>query len=511
MRTFQLWALSLASIVTVGIVAVAVWQSWKYVPILGEVILVSVGVFFLIGIGIGTLYLIRLFYHSEVIPVEQFGVYLHRFGKVTPLPPLNTVTPKQIAAKVTELASDTFPRLGDLIVEGSLFKESETGVEMFQGFREDGTRRYGSWPGVIAVAGGQNVGKSVTLLSLVIVALLQGARIVVCDVHWSKSRSLYKKLESLTGLVTFAKSYDEVAREASAFSEELAARKRGSEPYPYLFVLDEAASVIKRSEVGEQVCSVIEQASQEGHGYNLSVMLACHDWSKDGLGDVRIRSYVNFVYNHRMSPDMSKFIFSDRKHRNRIASLPAGHVLARDEYSQVEYLVMPMGDTPDTLLARKMIENGKALPSYNPVQVERPVHGNNPSAYPFAAMPELPMKAPACDERERASVPVYSPASEWDMSEQENETFRFASDSFDRNTGKIERISETKRFVSPDGTPETEIRATRKSEIIRLRQLNCNQSVIIQAVYGIRPGDSPKYHAALSEYKAILAEIVRGK
>src|SRR5262249_43244477 len=156
-------------------------------------------------------------------------------------------------------------------------------LEVFQGFRQDETPRYGPWPGVIGVSGAQNVGKSVTITTLVVMALFQHARVVVCDTHYQKSRSLYKKLVALEEWIVFAKTEAEVLAEAQHFSSELANRKRGGNAYPYVFVLDEAASILKRSDIGRDVIPVIEEGSQEGQGYNMTIILGIHDFSASGL------------------------------------------------------------------------------------------------------------------------------------------------------------------------------------------------------------------------------------
>ena len=341
------------------------WAVRSLFPLLGmgfvfDLIVIIAALPFALAAGAWVLWTRR----GRHLPIEQYGSYLQQGRKLIPLPPLLPATPKVAGAtNVTEVKPD-IPRLGELIRDNLLVKEAEEGTAplMLQGFRADGTPRYGTWPGVIGVAGMQNVGKSVTIETLAIIALMQLAHVVVCDTHYMKARSLYKKLQCLEGYITFAKSEQEVAREARKFSQELQRRKGGSEIYPYIFILDEAASIV-RSPVGDGIVTTIEEASQEGHGFSMHLVLAIHDFSKDGLGDARIRDFLNWIYCHRMQAGQSKFIeaFNVRKTKAAIAALPAGHTIAKDEVNDIEYLILPFADSKDALAARKVIEQLRPL------------------------------------------------------------------------------------------------------------------------------------------------------
>jgi hypothetical protein len=362
----------------------------------------------LIGLGLTWLKVTK----GELIHVEQTGAYwssglLKR--QFTALPPLTAVTPKVAGAnKVTEV-QPIVPRLGELIADGTLVREEEGQPLMLQGFRMDTTPRYGSWPGVIAITGMQNVGKTITMVTLIIIALLQGARVIVCDTHHSKARSLFKKIEALKGLVTFAVTEEEVLKETRAFSEELSKRKGGSEPYPYIIFYDELCSLVraKNDELREVLPTVMEEASQEGHGYGLHLVAAIHDVSNAGIGDARLRGFWNWVYCHRMEAGQSKFIeaFKGRYGKQRtsmvIAGLPAGHVMARDEVNEIEYLVMPFADSRDVLLARKKVDETRGLGAgYAPVQItrtERPYIPEQIAQHTYATHPEMNGHAPTIE------------------------------------------------------------------------------------------------------------------
>jgi hypothetical protein len=340
------------------VVGAGLWEVRFLFPFVGWLFVADVIIGLCLVPFVGFMVIMAFVNRGHYITNEQHGGYLRGvFGKIIPLPPLTPVTPRVAGGtKVTEITPQV-PRLAELIEEKSLVRYEGEQALMFQGFRADLSIRYGTWPGVIGVAGMQNVGKSVTIETLAIIALMQHAHVVVCDTHHTKARSLYKKLQTLEGYITFARNESEVLRQAENFSQELVNRKAGSEPFPYVFILDEAASVI-RSNIGEQITTIIEEASQEGHGYNLHLILAIHDFSKDGLGDARIRDFLNWIYCHRMQSGQSKFVaaFNTPKNKKVIAALPPGHCVTKDEVNDVEYLIMPLADSKDALLARKGLD-----------------------------------------------------------------------------------------------------------------------------------------------------------
>jgi len=357
------------AIVFFGIVGYSVYTVRSDVPGIGHTILNTVNAFFImlfvlivvilpIGLICAVVYLVLRGSYRDIGTTGTIFQRLWTTKVFSPLaiaPPNTSIIPEQ----VKEVARSA-PRLGDIISQGKLILQSEAGAEMLRGYRaSDNSPVYGSWPGVIAVSGGQNTGKSITIATLATIATMQYARVVVCDTHHTKARSLYKKLAVLSDYITFARTEEQVLEQAEIFSQELANRKQGSEIYPFVFVLDEAASILKRSHIAKKVVPVIEQASQEGHGYEMSVVLGLHDLSNEGLGDVRIRAYLGFIYCHRMAQEQAKFIeafkgrIGKRKIVDIISELPSGHAVVRDEYQDVEMLMLPFVDASDTLVAKR--------------------------------------------------------------------------------------------------------------------------------------------------------------
>ena len=443
--------LSLAAIIILW----AVYLVRQFLPLLGLFALASSIVLVGMGLTLAVSFTLKHWHKPEVIHLEQWGAYTYRHGKTVALAPINAIAPPRVVA---ELAMPKLPRLAELIMDGSLIKAEAGMMLMFQGFRQDASIRYGEWPGVIAVSGMQNVGKSVTIMTLVIIALLQGAKVVVCDTHYRKQRSLTRKIEALRNFIEFANTEEEVRKRTEEFSLELANRKNGSEPFPYILVYDETASLM-RSDIAGDITNTLEEASQEGHGFNMHLILAVHDFSQDGLGDARIRSFFNWIYCHRMEAGQAKFIqaFNTRKMKSQIAALPRGHSIAKDEVNECEYLILPNGDNRDAMIAnKKLLElRGPTIPT----------------------LTEIPRFRSENDGFIRAENADFTP---------ETEPLRIAA--------PVETID----FRTYEG---------RKARIKRLRSKNFLQGEILQAVYQVKPGATEAYQQALKEYKQILVEL----
>lgn len=362
---------SLALIVLI-VVGIGLWEGRAMFPWLGWFVMGDV----ILLLGAAPILAIMYGYNKvsagRYIPVDQWGGYYQKGKNVIPLHPLPIAASSKQGqiTSVSEVGAQA-PRLSDLITSKSLVTYDGDTALMFQGYRRDDSPRYGPWPGVIAVSGMQNVGKSKTLVTLALIALLQGAKVVVCDTHHSKVRSLYKNLQALEGYITFALTEKEVLRQAQLFSQELASRKNGSDAFPYVFILDEAASIM-RSKIKEHITGIVEESSEEGHGFNLHMVIAVHDFSQDGLGDAKIRAFFNFIYCHRMQSDQSRFVeaFRARDIKKAIAALPQGHVIAKDEINEVEYLIMPMSDSRDALLVKKQLDSTRG--GYNRLEIASP-------------------------------------------------------------------------------------------------------------------------------------------
>ncbi len=336
------------------VLAVGIFLVQKYLWIVGIIFLIGVGLGSVILLIAGVIWVMGLLNAGEFVHIGQFGTaHRTRFGRVKLLAPLNLASPKTAGA-TTEVAVE-IPALAALIKDNLLIDES---FNILLGYRANSAPRYGAWPKTFGIGGIGNSGKSVTALYLILIALLQRAKVTVCDPHRTKERSLYKKLKPLERWIEFASTPNEILAVSERYSAELQARKSGAQLPPHLIVYDELTSMIKRTpEISKQIVKVIESASQEGMGFDMYVMAICHSWDKDSIGDVAIRQALNAAFIHHLDAGQSKFLLSDDKKLARLTvKLLPGHCLYRDEYGEVEELTIPYGTVREAQLVAEILE-----------------------------------------------------------------------------------------------------------------------------------------------------------
>jgi hypothetical protein len=291
----------------------------------------------------------------EIIRVGTTGGYKQDLtGKMVPMAPLNPVTPKQATRASTNIEVK-IPKLSEV-----LDRLIDGGNELI-GYRENGIADYAEGPrGTVAVLGSGESGKSVTTLIRILIALLQGKDVTVCDPHKWKPRSLYKKLEPLEPWMTFAFTEAEIRRAAEGFSHELQERKENrGDGRAKLIVYDEFKSLVKQSkdpEVSKAVVKSVEQASDEGMGFDLGTIVVCHGVKEDAIGDVAVREAFKAVFCHNIDPAQSELVLKEKRFSKKTNKLHKGHLYYRNEYAEIDYHIMPYGDVEDAKAAARMLE-----------------------------------------------------------------------------------------------------------------------------------------------------------
>ncbi len=316
--------------------------------------IVVVCLLLLLGLAWAVIAFLRWINRGEIIRVGTTGGYKQDWrGKMVPIAPLNPVTPKQ-AARANTTIDVKFPKLSEVL------DNLIDGPNELIGYRENGVADYAEGPhGTVAILGSGESGKSVTTLIRVLIALFQGKDVTVCDPHKFKGRSLYNKLAPLEPWITFAFTEPEIKQAAEAFSDELQERKenRGN-GRPQLIVYDEFKSIVKQSkdpDVSKAVVKSVEQASDEGMGFDMGTIVVCHGVKEDAIGDVAVREAFKAVFCHNIDPKQSEIVL-DKIFAKKTNKLHKGHLYYRNEYGEIEYHIMPYGDVEDAKAAAKMLE-----------------------------------------------------------------------------------------------------------------------------------------------------------
>jgi len=373
-----------------ALIGLGIWSIWSYIwdyRWVAGVIAVGVLLYVLIlGLWYPLIALRRWARRKQFISVGQYGGYFDDGVKVTPVSPLNAITPKQSMRANTSLDEIVIPPLAELLPDGQLLE----GNSVLYGYRQDGTPRYGPYQaGTVGIGGKGEVGKSVTMMIRIIIALMLGWRVTICDPHKHKDRSIWKKLEPLTPWIEWAFSKEEILAAAEQFSGELDQRKAGVQLAPHLIVYDEFKSIVKHSpEICKEVVKSVEIASDEGMGFGMGCLLACHGWTEDSIGDVAVRNALKHVYQHNMDPAQAKYVLNDRRFASKSDKLKKGHTYYRDDEGDIEYLIQPFGTVDDAKLAAGILERmgiAKCLNSGQP-------RGYSAAPRPRSPMPDMPEK-----------------------------------------------------------------------------------------------------------------------
>lgn len=301
---------------------------------------------------------------KEYIEPGPSGIYVRHGNQYKALPPLAPVLPATKVEEDQQPDPIAIPRISEMINRNILVNTSSDRQLYCAGFYPNGDPFFREWPAFIGVVGAQNTGKSVTIAGLAIIALWLGMEVTVCDPH-NKDRALYNKLYPLDGYITFATSKDDIEHEVVNFSKELEYCKlHGTRRKPKVLIMDEIASMM-RSDIMEIIANSMDEASQEGHGFNLFMIIAIHDLSNKGIGFSRIRDFLSFIYCHRVQHGQAKFVraFQGWVDNGRvddiIAALPQGYVVTRDEFDSVGQFIMPFCDHTDALAAKSILDTEK--------------------------------------------------------------------------------------------------------------------------------------------------------
>ncbi len=369
---FKIWAASLASVIVLAVSGLAVWRVWPYVPILGMAILASVAIIFLAGASAGVILLVRLFYHADVIQVDQHGAYIRRFKTVTALPPLEAIPQKTSATKIVE-AAPLIPSVSQLLEQGLIGKG-----QLLLGFYSDGTPRYGAWSDIrtFAVGGKSRSGKTVTMFFLILQAVLaRVSSITVCDPHYTKPTGLANMLRPLGDFVTLVGTKDAILSAVDDFSAELERRIAGASGEPRLLVIDEWTRIARHKDMLKLIQWTVMAAGQEGAGYDMYIMLGGQLWQASASGGNKLKDSLHAAFAHRLDTRQSREIIP-AQYAKKTPGLETGHCFLYDTDGRTEQLVMPLGVVADAVKVRQIITASLVpqvtAPPYNQRQIGAP-------------------------------------------------------------------------------------------------------------------------------------------
>jgi hypothetical protein len=186
-------------------------------------------------------------------------------------------------------------------------------------------------------------------------ALINGARVIVCDPHFTKLDSLARSLEPLEKYLTIERGEEEIVQAASEFLSEMEARVDDpNRPcLPWLIVFDEWSREMdennqKMPEGGRDILiDVAKNCSTQYAGYLGYCCIIGQIWTNEHVGGTDIRRSLQSVFLHQLSAEYAAFFFRAAKWKNRAEELKKRECIYRDTENQVME-VLTIGVPDDT-------------------------------------------------------------------------------------------------------------------------------------------------------------------
>lgn len=346
----------IAFIVVLGLGLYAVRGALPFVgilAILGAVVLIPCGVAWVI------ISVIRHATRADFYPVEESGAYLRNaLGRVTPLAPMVAAPAKVSKATGKVEITPAVPSLFDLIEAGEI---APCEMTMIMGYDKAQLSKgilqlvVGAWPGTHAVAGKGRSGKTRRVIGMIAQALINGARVIVCDPHYSKIDSLARSLEPLEKYLTIARGENQIVESSREFLTEMEARvdSPGRPCLPWLIVYDEWSRLMdennaKMPEGGRDILiDAAKNCSTQYAGYLGYCCIIGQIWTTEACGGTDIRRSLQSIFMHQLSAEYAAFFFRAGKWRNRAEELKKRECIYRDAENQI-LEILTIGIPDDT-------------------------------------------------------------------------------------------------------------------------------------------------------------------
>lgn len=351
-----------AGTVTVIIVGWGLIEVRQFIPLVGLLALLVAIVLLLCACAWAVIAVVRYATRAEFYPIEESGAYLRdSLGRIQPLAPMVAAPARVNKATAKIEITPVVPTLFDLIENGDIAPGEMTMVMGYDKAQLDkGILQLvmGAWPGTHAVAGKGRSGKTRRVIAEVAQALIAGARVIICDPHFSKLDSLARSLEPLEKHLTIARGEEQIVSIAQEFLSEMEARvdDPGRACSPWLIIFDEWSRLmdennVKMPEGGRDILvDVAKNCSTQYAGYLGYCCLIGQIWTNEHVGGTDIRRSLQSVFLHQLSGEYAAFFFRAAKWKNRAEELKKRECIYRDTENQVMEVVT-IG-VPDDTAAR---------------------------------------------------------------------------------------------------------------------------------------------------------------
>jgi hypothetical protein len=407
-RTFFLFSAGTIAVVVVGWGLFTVRQ---FMPLIGLLALLIAIILLVCAGAYAVISVLRYATRADFYPVEENGAYLRNaLGRTTPLAPMIAAPARVNRATNKVEITPAVPTLFDLIEAGEIAPGE---MNMVMGYDAAQLRKgilqlvVSTWPGTHVVAGKGRSGKTRRVIAMIAQALINGARVIVCDPHATKLDSLARSLEPLEKYLTIARNEAQIVEISREFLSEMEARidEPGRPCLPWLIVYDEWSRLmdennLKMPEGGREILiDAAKNCSTQYAGYLGYCCMIGQIWTQQACGGTDIRRSLQSVFVHQLSAEYAAFFFRARKWQGKAEELKKRECIYRDTENQVsEILTIGVPDDTASRVAVYLASLG---------MIEAPASANAPTLAPAPYYPPL-------QDRPGAQAQIYLPAPGYD-------------------------------------------------------------------------------------------------
>lgn len=355
-KRFIATVLALAFIILVGLGVFAVRELF---PLVGILAIVSASILLICGVAWVVVSTIRHATRADYFEMGEFGGYFRNaLGRTTPLAPMIAAPTKISKATGKVEITPEVPTLFDLIDAGEIVVGQ---LEMIMGYAAIELKKgilqliAGPWPGTHAVAGKGRSGKTRRVIGEVTQALIAGARVIVCDPHYTKPDSLANSLAPLEKYLIIARGEAQIVAAARDFMREMEARVDDKNHLcsPWLIIFDEWSRLMntnnnKMDDDGrELLMETALRCSTEFAGYLGYCCLIGQVWTNEAAGGTDVRRSLQSVFIHQLSAEYAQFFLRAAKWKNRAEELKRRECIYKDNDGAITE-ILTIGVPDDT-------------------------------------------------------------------------------------------------------------------------------------------------------------------
>ena len=379
---------------------------WLYIGLFAAFCAV---VLLLCGLAWAIISTLRHATRADYVEMGEFGgYYRNALGRVTPLAPMIAAPTKVNKATAKVEIVPEVPTLFDLIDAGEIAPGQ---LQMVMGYDKAQLLKgilqliVGPWPGTHAVAGKGRSGKTRRVIGEIAQALIGGARVIVCDPHFTKPDSLARALEPLEKYITIARGEAEILTATREFMSEMYARQDSAEHVcsPWLIIYDEWSRLMNpnNSKIDEDGRELLKEAalrcSTEFAGYLGYCCLIGQIWTNEAAGGTDVRRSLQSVFIHQLSAEYAQFFVRAAKWKNRVEELKRRECIYKDNDNQIME-ILTIGVPDDTANRVAVYLAAQGFPAINAPASESaprlPEYQERPRLQGYAGEP-APLELPA--------------------------------------------------------------------------------------------------------------------